>query len=57
MAKKRPLFYLGWPKFLTPPSWPIFEKYSLLMERLYFWTGYAISIVKTTKKSLNTRQP
>ena len=20
------LFYLGWPKFLTPP-WPIFEKY------------------------------
>ena len=46
------LFYFSWPKFLTPLSWPIFEKYLLVMERLHFWTGYVQSIVKATKERL-----
>ena len=42
--------FLSWlAEIFSPPSWPIFEKYLLLMEQLHFLTGYAQSIVKTTE--------
>ena len=51
------LLYLARPKFLAPPSWPIFETYLLLMEQFNFRTRYAKSIVKSTKKDLKPKWP
>ena len=49
--------FLSWlAEIFSPPSWPIFEKYFLLTERLHFLTGYVQSIIKAAK-NLKTRQP
>ena len=42
---------LSWSaEMFSPLSWPIFEKYLLLMEELHFLTEYVHRIVKATKE-------